>query len=123
MECFHEFPQLRTRRLILREMTLEHLDFYFHHFNDQQIVDGCCQPGPTTLETAKNELERYCIIAFHENRGIRWGIVFKTNEELIGTVGFYDWKKTVRKVEIGYDLNPQYWGRGIMTEALSLIHI
>jgi ribosomal-protein-alanine N-acetyltransferase len=121
MERFPEFPELRTRRLILREMTLGDLEFYYYHFSDPQIVDSCCHPGPATLEDAKHELERYCIHPFRENRGIRWGIACKSTEKLIGTVGFYDWDKSVRKVEVGYDLTPRYWGRGLMTEALRAV--
>lgn len=121
MERFQKFPQLETQRLILREMTLDDLDFYFHHFNDPKIVDGSCFLGPKTLDAAKKELERYCINPFKENKGIRWGVVLKDIEELIGTLGFYDWDKDVRKVEIGYDLKPKYWGLGIMTEALHTV--
>ena len=40
---------------------------------------------------------------------------------MIGTVGFYDWDKSVRKVEVGYDLAPRYWGRGLMTEAFAAV--
>jgi ribosomal-protein-alanine N-acetyltransferase len=118
MERLHKFPHLETERLFLREITLDDLEFYFRHFNNQQIIEGCCHPGPDTIDVAKNELELYCISPFKEGRGIRWGIVLKNNNEMIGTLGFYDWNKTVRKVEIGYDLNPKYWGLGIMTEAL-----
>jgi ribosomal-protein-alanine N-acetyltransferase len=121
MERLHTFPRLETPRLILREMTLGDLEFYFHHFNLQQIAEGTCFPGPTTLEAAKEELERYCINPFHEHRGIRWGIVLKEEGDLIGTLGFYDWNKAERKAEIGYDLKPTYWGVGIMTEALHTV--
>lgn len=113
-----EFPQLETDRLILREMTLDDLEFYFQHFNNDKIVEGCCFPGPKSLEAAKEELERYCIKLFKENRGVRWGIIRKRRKKLIGTCGYYDWNKTVRRAEIGYDLDPAYWGQGIMTEAL-----
>jgi len=118
MEEFGEFPQLETDRLILREMTSDDVGFYFRHFNNDKIVEGCCFPGPKTLEAAKEELERYCIKPFKENRGIRWGIVRKGGNELIGTCGYYDWIKTACRAEIGYDLDPAYWGQGIMTEAL-----
>ena len=70
------------------------------------------------MDRAKKELERYCINQFKENKGIRWGVILKEVGGLIGTLGFYDWDKDVRKVEIGYDLEPKYWGLGIMTEAL-----
>jgi len=115
---YSEFPQLETDRLILREMKLDDVGFYFRHFNNDKIVEGSCHPGPESLEAAKGELERYCIKPFKENRGVRWGIVRKGIEELIGTCGYYDWNKKARRAEIGYDLDPAYWRQGIMIEAL-----
>ena len=53
--------------------------------------------------------------------GIRWGIARKGDSKLIGTCGYTDWDKTAHKGEIGYDLDPAYWGQGIMTEALRAI--
>lgn len=121
MEEFGEFPQQETGRLILRQMTLDDVDFYFHHFNNDKVIEGCCFPGPKSLEAAREELERYCIKPFKENRGIRWGIVRKGGSELIGTCGYYDWIKPARRAEIGYDLDPAYWRQGIMTEALRAV--
>jgi ribosomal-protein-alanine N-acetyltransferase len=102
-------------------MTLGDLDFSFHHFNDPKIVEGTCFPGPKTLDAAQKELERYCTNPFKEKRDIRWGIVLKDIGELIGTLGFYDWDKEVSKAEIGYDLEPKYWGLSIMSEALHAV--
>lgn len=121
LEAFGAFPQLKTDRLILREMTLDDVEFYFRHFNNEKIVEGSCFPGPGSLEAARAELERYCITPFKENRGIRWGLVRKGCDELIGTCGYYDWNKTARRAEIGYDLAPSYWGHGIMAEALRAV--
>ena len=118
MRGYRVFPQLETDRLILREMMLDDVEFYFRHFNNNKIVEGSCHPGPESFEAAKEELERYCKTPFKENRGIRWGIVRKGSKELIGTCGYYDWDKTARRAEIGYDLDPACWGQGIMTEAL-----
>jgi ribosomal-protein-alanine N-acetyltransferase len=115
------FPQLETDRLVLRELTLDDAEFYFRHFNITEIVKGCCFPGPKSLDAAREELELYCINPFKENSGIRWGIVMKGNNELIGTCGFTHWWKNEHRGEIGYDLNPAYWRQGIMTEALNAI--
>ena len=115
MEESREFPQLETDRLILREMTLADAEFYFRHFNDERVVLGSGFPGPETLEAAKKELELYCIRPFKEDKGIRWGIVRKGHDELIGSCGFYGWSKTSRRAEIGYDLDPAHWGKGLMT--------
>lgn len=116
-----KFPQLETARLILREMTIEDTEFYFHHFNDEKVIQGSCFLGPKSLEAAREELELYCINPFKENRGIRWGILMKSGNNPIGTCGFYDWNKQSCRAEIGYDLNPSFWGQGIMTETLRAI--
>lgn len=93
------FPQLETDTLILREMTLDDVEFYFRHFNNYKIVEGSCHVGPESLEAAKEELERYCIKPFIENKGVRWGIVRKGSKELIGTCGYYDWNKTAHRAK------------------------
>ncbi len=59
---------------------------------------------------------------FEKNIGIRWGIAFKNETRIIGTVGY---NKVVENHigRIGYELLPEYWGKGLMTEALSeVIH-
>jgi ribosomal-protein-alanine N-acetyltransferase len=121
MSILGEFPEQETERLILRKMTLQDLGFYFRHFNITEIIEGCCFPGPKDPETARKELELYCINPFKEGRGLRWGITLKGDDKLIGTCGLYDWKKTTQSAEIGYDLDPAYWGQGIMTEALKAL--
>lgn len=116
-----DFPQLETNRLILRKMTPDDVEFYFRHFNNDKIIKGSCFPGPKNLEAARKELERYCIKLFKEQTGIRWGITRKGIDELIGTCGFYNWNKTAKRAEIGYDLDPAFWRQGLMTEALLFV--
>ncbi|MFX0210282.1 MAG: GNAT family N-acetyltransferase [Candidatus Hodarchaeota archaeon] len=116
-----EFPQLETERLILREMTPDDVEFYFRHFTNDKIIEGSCFPGPKSLETAREELERYCIKPFKEQTGIRWGIARKGIDALIGTCGFYNWNKAAYRAEIGYDLDPAFWRQGLITEALLIV--
>jgi ribosomal-protein-alanine N-acetyltransferase len=40
---------------------------------------------------------------------------------LIGTVGYHKWEKAYFRAEIGYDLSPDCWGQGYMTEALRAV--
>lgn len=50
--------------------------------------------------------ERWAIMLKGEGKGVR--------PKMIGVVGI------VREVEIGYRLHPDYWGKGYMTEALTM---
>ena len=48
-----------------------------------------------------------------------WGIVFKQNNKLIGTIGFHNRSIEHARAEIGYALSSDFWNNGIMTEALN----
>lgn len=116
---FGEFPQLESKRLILRQLTMHDAEFYLRNFSDPTTIELTCFEGPKDLEAAKEELREYCIDNFLNNTGIRWGITLKDNRTLIGTCGIYKWMKSHYHAEIGYDLLPEYRKRGIMTEAMT----
>ena len=43
-------------------------------------------------------------------------------DTLVGTAGFFSWADMPEPAaEIGYDLAPEWWGRGLMAEALTAI--
>ncbi len=113
------FPILRTKRLVLREVTAKDAPWYFKHFNTWEIVDGQEWPGPEDLKAARRELKLFFTDNFRNGTGIRWGITLKGSDELIGSAGFYKWDKKTSQVETGYDLDPKYTGQGMMTEAMS----
>ena len=54
--------------------------------------------------------------------GIRWGIEWVENGQIIGSCGFNNWITThTNRSEIGYDLAVDFWNRGIMTEAVAAL--
>ena len=116
------FPVLKTKRLVLRQVTMKDAPWYFEHFNTKEIVEGQDHQGPRNMKEARAELKLYFMDTFRRKRGVRWGITIKGDDKLIGSAGFYKWVQPERyQAEMGYDLNPAYWGKGIMTEALIAI--
>ncbi len=115
------FPVLTTKRLALREVTLKDAPWYFKHFNAGEIVDGQEHDGPKDIEAARQELKLYFVDTFRKGIGIRWGITLKGSDELIGSAGYYKWRKDTRQIEAGYDLDPRFFRKGIMTEAMTAI--
>ena len=63
------------------------------------------------------------MIAEYANRGAyeltRWAIARLPEDVLIGTCGFHSWSSRDRRAELGYDLSPESWGRGIATDAVA----
>ena len=74
------------------------------------------------IDPLQSEAEAREIIDFHfEDSACRWGLFDPETDTLIGTCGYHRWQKSVHTAEIGYDLSPAYWGKGIMQEALNAI--
>ncbi len=114
-------PVIETPRLRLREITLDDAPWYLTHYNEISIVEGNCQLGPADLNKAKEDLTYFCSDLHRSGLGYRWGVELKDNKGLIGTCGFHNWDRAGGRTHVGYDLNPAYRGRGIMTEALEAI--
>jgi ribosomal-protein-alanine N-acetyltransferase len=122
MVQFGDFPELETKRLVLRRMTLADAEFYLRHFSDPDIVELTAFDAPENIEKARQELHEFCIKPFEENKGIRWGIVLKGETELAGTIGYHQWVKAGGyHARVGYDLVAAHRRRGIMTEALMAV--
>jgi ribosomal-protein-alanine N-acetyltransferase len=122
MTATESFPTLETERLVLREITIDDTDWYMRHFSKREMVEGTGFPGPKDRKQAEEEMMKYIIDLVAAGDGYRWGITLKGSDDLIGSCGFFKWTKTESfRAEIGYDLDPEHWGSGIMTEAMSAI--
>ena len=113
-----EFPRFETERLVLRRITVEDAVDILDHYSQEAVTHFL------DIESIHTRAEAEQIIGFfergyQEGRWIRWGIEFKQTGHLIGTAGFNNWELHRGFYgEIGFDLSSEYWGQGIMIEAL-----
>jgi len=112
------FPCLETERLILRQITARDTSAVFRLFSNPKVARYLDFPILKTMDEAR-EIVDWCDAIWREGSGMRWGITKKGNEALIGTCGFHNWAHRDFRADIGYDLLPEYWGQGLMREALS----
>ncbi|QXP61896.1 GNAT family N-acetyltransferase [Olleya sp. HaHaR_3_96] len=75
---------------------------------------------PKRIEDTEQRIEGY-IKAFKEEKGITWAIIEKENNTIIGNFGIWSIDQQHSRGEIGYILNPSFWGKGYMTEALTTL--
>ena len=116
------FPVLRTPRLELRELTVADAPWYLAHFSTPEVVRGTGFPAQDGIAGALEEMDRYVTGLFERREGIRWGLVLAGTDTLVGTAGIFRWADEPEPgAEIGYDLAPEWWGRGLMAEALAAI--
>lgn len=120
MYDFSTFPTLRTERLTLDRITTDDRQALYDLFSDEQVTRF------NDVETFKSLTDAEWLIRFLERRfdaeaGLRWAIRLTDAPKLIGTAGYNSWMRDVLTAEIGYDLLPFYWNRGIMTETLKAV--
>ena len=114
------FPEIRTKRLHLKQIQFSDADDLHIYLSDQEVKKYIGIPPYTKIEETYNEIKWYDKI-FKTKTGIRWGISFIENPAVIGSCGFLNMSQSNVRAEIGYELNKNYWRKGIVSEALSAI--
>lgn len=114
---FNPFPNLTSERLLLRRITPTDADDLFVLRADANIMRFIPRPLATSLDDVL-QLIQNIDDSIHQNESITWGITFKNESKLIGTIGFVRMAKERHRAEVGYLLHKNYQGRGIMQEAL-----
>ncbi|WP_342567121.1 GNAT family protein [Psychrobacillus sp. FSL K6-4046] len=117
---FTKLPIIETERLILRKATEQDSDDILELYANENVVEHMPLDPFTSIEDAKGEISWYEKI-FLEQTGLRWVIEEKVNKKVIGTCGYLNYEVEHNRIEIGYDLSPESWGKGIMTETLKAV--
>lgn len=115
---FSLFPQITTERLLLRRTTEHDAAEIFFLRSNENVMKYIDRPRALSMQDAEDFLD---IInkSLDGNDGITWAIALKENPlKLIGTIGYWRVKKEHYRAEIGYMLNPAFWKKGIMKEAI-----
>jgi ribosomal-protein-alanine N-acetyltransferase len=115
-----QFPVLKTERLVLREIILKDATAIFKIFADPHVTRYYDVETFTEPQQAREYIQRVRE-RWEQEQAIRWGITNQQSERVMGTCGFNGWNFYNRSASLGYDLATEYWGRGIMTEALHAV--
>lgn len=114
-----ETPRLETERLALRPMTLDDIDFLLKHFGDPETNRYSSYED---LKTRKDAIRLYRdFMEPGSPTRFRLGVELKETRQLVGTLGLHNYSRRDRRAEIGYDLYKDYWGKGIMIEAVRIL--
>ena len=111
-----EHPQiLDTPRLILREFSLDDADSLFSVLSDPETMRF--YPAPLDRTGVEEWIARNVRRYAKDGHGL-WGMVLKTNGELIGDCGLtVQAVESIDEIEIGYHVRRDRWGQGLATEA------
>jgi len=114
------FPKLETNSLLLRRIISGDANALFEILSDPEVSEFYDENAFVDISQASDQIADW-ENGFADNRCIRWGIIRKDKDDLIGSCGYYGFHTWNNRASIGYELERISWRQGIMTEALSAI--
>lgn len=111
---FTPFPILKTDRLVLRQLLITDDKEIFALRSNEKVNTYLDRTLNKTIEDSQIFIQNIL-----KNQLIYWAITM--NDQLIGTICLFDFENSSGKAEIGFELLPEYQGKGIMHEAISKI--
>ncbi|HTA28013.1 MAG TPA: GNAT family N-acetyltransferase [Bacteroidia bacterium] len=117
---FTPFPVITTERLVLRQMTKDDANDLFRIRSDKRVNEYLVRIPSQSVDDVIAFITKLDI-SISNNESIIWGITLKDENKVIGTICIWNLKKEHDRAEVGYELYPDYWRKGIMQEALSAI--
>lgn len=113
-------PTLRTTRLILRHFEMADAEAFFAIFSDSRVTEYYDCDTFTSMQEAEDLVTANirCNRAERET-ALRWAICLEsTPETAIGSCGVHTIDRNSHSFHIGYELHPNYWGKGYAFEAV-----
>lgn len=112
------FPVLTTERLLLREFDLADVPAVFDILRREDVNKWLeTDPLQSIAETEARVQARMGL--FKDKVGFRWAIVLRDDPaQVIGSCGYFSVRRGTQTVETGYEIHPDCWNKGFMTEAL-----
>ena len=117
---FSKIPTLTTERFILRRISIDDSDDMYEYAQNKEVTKFLTW-SPHENKGHTFEYLAYLQTRYASGEFFDWAIVCKESGKMIGTCGFtrFDYKNDC--AEVGYVLNPQYHGQGIMTEVVGRV--
>jgi [ribosomal protein S5]-alanine N-acetyltransferase len=117
---FTPFPVLKTERLTLRQLrSTDDNEIFALRSNDNvnkylgRKPSKSIDDARTFIQTINQNIQK--------NNSIYWAITLNGTDKLIGTICLFNFSDDNSKAEIGYELLPDFQGKGIMQEAISKV--
>ncbi len=118
-----DFPTIKTERLLLRKICKADTPAIFDIFSREEVTEHYdCHPF--TDESQASNWVNWNISNYEGkgHKGFRWAIsLLDKPERLVGSCGIHSVNSNFHSLEVGYELHPNFWGKGIVAEAVAAV--
>lgn len=109
---------IETERLILRDASVDDAEDMFEYAKLEEVTKYLSWKPHISLKDSEKILEMLSKEAKEKDSYVFKVIVLKENDKMIGTIDARIFGEGLKDAEFGYCLNPKYWNKGYMSEAL-----
>lgn len=122
-KIFSNIPKVKTERLLLRRITGNDASDIFEYSSIECVSRYLLWYAHPSLDYTEAYVKKITE-DYKAGRYYDWGIQINTGEhkgKMIGTCGFTSFDIHNNSAEVGYVLNPSFWGLGYASEALEAV--
>lgn len=101
---------------VLRPLQLSDASAWYAYLSDPEVT-RLTSYDIQSISAVTEMIEHY-LAGYSKKWSTRWALARKDSDMLIGTCGYYWWDPIHSVTELGYDLSRNYWGKGVMTQAV-----
>lgn len=117
---FNPFPVITTERLVLRQFTLADIPGILRLRSEDKVSKYITRPNLNNEEDTTAYINKMNT-GIANNESVIWGITMKGVDKVMGSICLWHILKEDYRAEVGYEMHPDYWGKGIMQEASAAI--
>lgn len=107
---------IETERLILRPFQVEDFEAVYEFGSNKEVQKYTGDAMIPSLDAAKDLIKKVWLEDYQKYGYGRWATIYKPDNKLIGFAGL-KYLPSMDVTDIGFRFLPEYWGKGIATEA------
>ena len=119
-KLFKKIPEIEGERILLRRLRIADASDMYDYARREQVTRYLLWSPHPNQDYTRQYLS-YVQGLYRDGAFYDWAIVDKESGRMIGTCGFPLITEANNQAEVGYVLNPDFWGMGYATEALGLL--
>mgnify|MGYP002869352598 CR=1 FL=1 len=117
---FSSLPTLETPRLLLRKIRLRDAADVFAYASDPKVAQYVLWEPHHDLRETRGYI-RAIRRQYRQGLPSSWAIELKSEQKVIGSIGYMWVSSENRSAEIGYSLSRDHWNQGFASEALQRV--
>ncbi len=119
-QTFKEPPELESARLLYKKIVPENAQDMYEYSKLEDVTRYLLWTPHASITQTQHYIKllqkKYASGSFWD-----FGLTFREDGKFIGTCGITSFDEMTNSIEIGYVLSPDYWGKGLATEAAKTV--